>query len=149
VVIHQLPVTKETLWLRLLGRGKVQLRAIKQIAQLGKDSPYSQNVLELFSDLRLMLEIKQDVKRDEQELIMQLSPLYLEKIKEAEARGEARLVLQLLAKRLRVAELSPELQKTIQSLPLTKLDQLAEALLDFQGIQDLIDWLDINIFKNR
>lgn len=88
---------------------------------------------------------------------MQLSPLYLEKIKEAEARGKAEgkaeeklaLVLQLLPKRLRVAELSPELQKTIQSLPLTKLDQLAEALLDFQGIQDLIVWLDINIFKNR
>jgi HigB_toxin, RelE-like toxic component of a toxin-antitoxin system len=31
VVIHQLPQTPETLWFRLLGKGKVQERAIKQV----------------------------------------------------------------------------------------------------------------------
>ena len=156
VAIHQLPVTRETLWLRLLGRGRVQLQAIKQIAKLQIGSPYTQNVLELFSELRVTLEIKQDVKREEQELIMQLSPLYLERIKEAEAKGKAEgkaegqlaLIFQLLVKRLQVTELSQELQVKIKSLPLTKLEQLGEALLDFQGMRDLTVWLNINLDVN-
>jgi hypothetical protein len=145
VAIHQLPVNQETLWIRLLGRGRVQLKAIKQIAKLQIDSRYSQNVLELFSDLRLMLEIKQDIERDEQELIMQLSPLYLEKIQEAKAEANLALILKLLAKRLRVTELSQELQVKIKSLSITKLEQLGEALLDFQGMRDLTAWLSINV----
>jgi hypothetical protein len=34
VVIHQLPEVEETLWLRMLGRGRVQERAISQLAVL-------------------------------------------------------------------------------------------------------------------
>jgi hypothetical protein len=34
VAIHQLPVTTDTLWLRLLGRGRVQEQAIAQLVAL-------------------------------------------------------------------------------------------------------------------
>lgn len=37
--------------------------------------------------------------------------------------------------------LSPEQQTQIQALPLAELEALAEALLDFQGAEDLTAWL--------
>ncbi|MEQ9353951.1 hypothetical protein [Coleofasciculus chthonoplastes] len=38
VVIHQLPRTPETLWLRLLGKGTIQQQAIEEITALPEDS---------------------------------------------------------------------------------------------------------------
>jgi hypothetical protein len=47
VVIHQLPEIPETLWLRILGRGRVQERAIVQLSNLSTDSPVRAIALEL------------------------------------------------------------------------------------------------------
>jgi hypothetical protein len=47
VVIHQLPVNEETLWLRILGKGKVQENAIDELKALPKEYPHRDNVLEL------------------------------------------------------------------------------------------------------
>ncbi len=80
---------------------------------------------------------------------MQLSPLYLAEIQAAEDRGrklgerrEEVLIMRLL-NRL-VGDLSPQIQEKIKSLPLEKLDDLGEALLDFDGTEDLTTWLDTN-----
>jgi len=43
VVIHQLPRTPETLWLRLLGKGRVQQQAIEEITGLPEDHPLRQS----------------------------------------------------------------------------------------------------------
>jgi hypothetical protein len=51
VVIHQLPQTQETLWLRLLGRGTVQKRAIDELAALPLNQPYVKITLELLYNL--------------------------------------------------------------------------------------------------
>ena len=45
VVIHQLPQTPETLWFRILGKGKVQELAIAEVAALPMNHPYRDNVL--------------------------------------------------------------------------------------------------------
>ena len=39
---------------------------------------------------------------------------------------------------------SPQTQAIIKSLPLEKLEDLGEALLDFAGMDDLTAWLDTN-----
>ncbi|MHC5718838.1 MAG: hypothetical protein ACYTX0_43930 [Nostoc sp.] len=39
VAIHQLPCTKETLWLRILGKGKVQQKAIDELEALPQNNP--------------------------------------------------------------------------------------------------------------
>jgi len=52
VVIHQLPVTPQTLWLRLLGRGSVQSQAIAELSALPLDHPYQKATLELVYNLR-------------------------------------------------------------------------------------------------
>jgi hypothetical protein len=52
VVIHQLPETETTLWLRILGRGKVQERAISQLSELSVDNPIRAIALELAYQLQ-------------------------------------------------------------------------------------------------
>lgn len=149
IVIHQLPVTPATLWLRLLGKGNVQARAIEEVAALPADSPYRRHALQLFSNLRAVLSSKPDIEPEERELIMELSPLYLEEIRQAELRGfeqakhrEQELIIRQLTKR--VGNLEPSVLTQIQSLPLTNLEELGSALLDFQGMEDLTMWLADN-----
>ena len=56
-----------------------------------------------------------------------------------EARGEAKVTLRLLSRRC--GPLSAEQDSVIRSLPLERLEALAEALLDFEGMADLNAWL--------
>jgi hypothetical protein len=90
VVIHQLPQTPETLWFRLLGKDGVQKRAIEEVAKLPQGHPYRQNTLELLVNLKVTLEARTDIQPEDRELIMQLSPLYLEQLQAAERVGEER-----------------------------------------------------------
>ena len=83
VVIHQLPRTAETLWLRVLGKGKVQKQAIAELRELPADNPWRLNALELLYNLLTILEARQDVEREDRELIMELSPLYLQRLENA------------------------------------------------------------------
>jgi Domain of unknown function (DUF4351) len=146
VVIHQLPQTPETLWFRLLGKGKVQERAIAEVAALPMNHPFRDNVLDLLGNLRVTLEAKVNIELEERELIMQLSPLYLEKIQAAERVGgqkEAQtLILRLLNRRVGVLHLELELQ--VKALPLDRLEDLHDAALDFTQIAELESWLSQN-----
>jgi hypothetical protein len=60
IVVHLLPITPETVWFRILGRGKVQERAIDEIAALSQNSACRQKVLELFASLKVNLESSTD-----------------------------------------------------------------------------------------
>lgn len=55
---------------------------------------------------------------------------------------EVELILRLLARRC--GEISIEQQNQVRSLPIDTLETLGEALLDFQGITDLENWLREN-----
>ena len=56
--------------------------------------------------------------------------------------GEAKVTLRLLIRRC--GPLSAEQESVIRSLPLERLEALAEALLDFEGMADLHAWLAAN-----
>ena len=79
---------------------------------------------------------------------MRLAPLYEQDrekaIQQGEAiglqKGEANLVLRLLNRRF--GELPPHITETIQKLSVEKLEDLGEALLDFETQADLINWLN-------
>jgi predicted transposase YdaD len=58
---------------------------------------------------------------------------------EGRQEGELEMALRLL--RRRCGSLTPEQEGRIRSLPLDQLEILAEALLDFQGPADLVNWL--------
>lgn len=83
VAIHQLPRTPETLWLRMLGKGRVQQRAISEFRQLPLDDELKGNVLELIYDLFTRLEANRELDREDRELVMELSPLYEQRLEVA------------------------------------------------------------------
>ncbi len=66
--------------------------------------------------------------------------VYQEALEEGRQLGEVALVLRQLNRR--VGEISPELQAQIEALSLEQVEALAEALLDFSGVEDLVSWLD-------
>ncbi len=59
-----------------------------------------------------------------------------------QAQGEAKVTLRQLSRRC--GPLSAEQERLIRSLPLERLEGLAEALLDFEGMADLHSWLAAN-----
>ncbi|MFB2934866.1 DUF4351 domain-containing protein [Aerosakkonemataceae cyanobacterium BLCC-F154] len=152
VVIHQLPNTPETLWLRLLGKGNVQKGAIAQFNSLPNATPFKDSVLELLSNLFAILEARQDLDSEDRELIMQLSPLYLERIQDANQQGieqgiergiqreAVSFVMRLLSRRF--GSIAPNIEEQIRSLPVNQLEDLGEAILDFQSETDLTSWLE-------
>jgi hypothetical protein len=76
VCIHQLPVSADTLWLRLLGRGTVQSQAVTELLALPATHPFRRHTLEQLANLRVSLQARQNLNKDERGLIMSLSPVY-------------------------------------------------------------------------
>jgi len=84
------------------------------------------------------------LNREEIEEMLGLSELkqtrvYQEALEEGRQEEGATLVLRLLARR--VGQITPEVRSQIQQLPLVQLEELGEAILDFDSMQDLTDWL--------
>jgi hypothetical protein len=131
VVIHRLPKTPETLWFRLLGKDGVQKSAIEEVAQLPTEHPYRQNTLELLGNLKVTLEARTNIQPEDRDLIMQLSPLYLEQIQAAEQKGEQRgkqedrqeIALRMLRENIPLETIS-----RITELSLDRLQQLRSNL---------------------
>ena len=71
---------------------------------------------------------------------MRESVIYQEIIQEGEEKGERSLILRQLTRR--VGELPQLWRERINTLSLEQLENLGEALLDFQGIGDLEAWWD-------
>ncbi len=87
VAIHQLPVTPETLWLRLLGKGKVQQRAIEEVQALDINNPLRSKAIDLLVNLKSTLELNQNLDVEDRDLVMQLSPIYEQRLAEAKQEG--------------------------------------------------------------
>lgn len=87
VVIHQLPRTPETLWLRVLGRGRVQEQAIDELEQLPPNNPFRANALILLNRLKADLQTTQNLNSEDRELIMRLSPLFDQQLEAAQLSG--------------------------------------------------------------
>ncbi|MBP0029178.1 hypothetical protein [Roseofilum sp. Guam] len=58
IVIHQLPRTPETLWLRLLGRGTVQQQAIQELESLPPTHRWRANVIKLVCHFLAVLALR-------------------------------------------------------------------------------------------
>lgn len=158
IVLNQLPQTPETLWLRLLGKGTTQLQAIQEVLALPQEQPQRAIALRLLVGWKITIETSGKLDEEDREVVMTLAQVYqalLEQEREAERRGmergiehgmergiqegELSLVLRLLLRR--VGTVPEEVQATVRSLPLKKLEELGEALLDFTELEDLMNWL--------
>jgi predicted transposase YdaD len=75
--------------------------------------------------------------------IMQESVIYQDIFQKGDKRGEERTIIRQLSRRF--GEIDSSLVDKIKLLPIEKLDILAEALLDFSVLSDLVVWLEQNI----
>ena len=97
IVIHQLPVNEDTLWLRVLGKGGTQKRAVEELVELPERNPFRENLLEILANWRKNLELRDNLSTEEQEDIMNLSPAYLKQREEWKQEGTLEGQLSLIA----------------------------------------------------
>ncbi len=106
VVIHQLPRISETLWLRLLGKGNVQKQAINELQTLSPDNPLRAKAIDAVLSLRSILEItqnqNQNIDEEDRELVMALSPIYLQQLEQAKQKGVQQGVREVIENLLQV-----------------------------------------------
>lgn len=123
VAVNQLPVTEETLWLRILGRGETQRTAIDELLALPESNQLRQNTLKLITNLRVIIVQQQEtLTEDEQELIMNLSQAYQQWEETTKQQGvqegvqlERRQVVENLL-RFRFGFVDEELARVVDSL---------------------------------
>ncbi|MCL1466986.1 hypothetical protein [Argonema galeatum] len=122
VVIHQLPKTEATLWLRVLGKGRVQEEAIDELQQLPLNHPLRSNVFKLLTNFQANLQTTESLDQEERSLIMKLSPLYIQWEQEALKRGEEqgvqqgmRLMVESMLE-VKFGEIDEELAQIVESL---------------------------------
>jgi hypothetical protein len=128
VAVHQLPVVPETLWLRILGRGRVQGEAVRELLALPESLPERSQVLRLIKNWQIR--VQQNQEPEEAEMAVQLSQAYLEweqKTRlEGEQIGELRGRLEAARNFLRLG-VAPEVVAQAVEMSLEEVQQLQQA----------------------
>ncbi|MEG4442385.1 flagellar assembly protein H [Microcoleus sp. AT9_B5] len=168
VVIHQLPETPETMWLRILGKGKVQQRAIGELSSLATDDPLRTIALELLYQLQsnLVTDTQQELQPEERELIMAIPSLFREQLEAAQQQGieqgieqgrqaQQRLILENFLQ-VRFGEINSKMTaflSPISKLPAAEFTVLLLAIsmltIDEAGKQQAVRLLAENVLKMR
>ena len=130
---------------------------MEELVSLPSANPFRENLLEILANWRINLELRDNLSNEQQEDIMNLSPAYLKQREEwklegkqegrQEGRQEAKdLEIKLLLRQLKrcLGVLSSENEIKIQALSFEQLEDLGEALFDFNEESDLANWLDNN-----
>ncbi len=128
-------------------RGGTRERAIDELARLSPNAPLKSASLNLLYNLSRNLEALSKKTQEDREFIMRLAPLYQqdreqavqEGVQQGRQQGEAYLLLRQLQRRF--GEIPQNLEETIRNLPVERLEDLGLALLDFNTLTDLDNWL--------
>jgi hypothetical protein len=163
ISVSRLPINQETLYLRILGRGETQSGAVQELLNLPQANPMRQKIAELLVSWRISIEIQEQLKKEDQEVFMALSQVYLEwkeatkqegrleglqegrlaglqeGLQEGRQEEAANLVLRQLTRKL--ANLSETMVKRVKKLTIPQLENLGETLLEFTQIGDLETFL--------
>ncbi|WP_193200951.1 hypothetical protein [Nostoc sp. MG11] len=140
VAINKLPQTPETLWFRLLGRGKVQRKAVEELVALPPSDLVRRNVLEIIYRWRISVMAQTELTKDDQELIMNLTQAYQEARAAAVQEGieqgvqqERRQVVENLL-RFRFGSVDEELTGVVDSLLQLTPEEFARVLLELSNL---------------
>jgi hypothetical protein len=101
VSINELPVTNETLWLRVLGRDQTQEQAINEVLALPENDPQRIRILQMLTSWNVRLDMLEPLDSEDEQFRMALSQAYLEWEQTTEQRGqlaERRNVIEALLK---------------------------------------------------
>jgi len=136
IVIHQLPVNEDTLWLRVLGKGGTQKRAVEELVELPERNPFRENLLEILANWRKNLELRDNLSTEEQEDIMNLSPAYLKQREEWKQEGTLEGQLSLIASLLegRFGTLDSELSSLVEKIAQLPISERTALLLSLANL---------------
>jgi hypothetical protein len=123
VVLHQLPKTRDTLWLRLLARSGEQQRAIAEFTALPAEVPLYASISDLLANYRAILETRGQLAPEDEELIMNLSTAYLKKQEEWKLEGKLEEKLEVARNLLREGS-DVELIAKVTGLSIAEIQQL-------------------------
>ncbi|WP_404790166.1 hypothetical protein [Altericista sp. CCNU0014] len=140
VAINQLPLTEDTLWLRLLGKGLTQEQAISEVLAIPEGDPRRRRILQLLAGWKITLEINDPADDEERGVLMVLSQAYLEWEKETEERGiqqgiqsERRITLENLFK-ARFGTIDESLMAILPKLVALSAEDYTRLLLELPGL---------------
>jgi hypothetical protein len=157
VVIRELSVVPETLWLRGLGKDTILTQAFANISDLPPTRRERNDILEVCIKHFKYLSEKSATGLTQEEVdfmktMQDIDRIYKSEMNRARLEGEFEgrqegrteegqaLILRLLKRR--VGDVSIDLESRIKTLPLAQLEELGEALLDFSQMDDLVAWLN-------
>ncbi len=132
VAIHQLPVNEDTLWLRVLGKGGTQKRAVEELIELPENNPFRENLLEILANWRKNLELRDNLSSEEQEVIMNLSPAYLKQREEWKQEGQLSMITSLLEARF--GNLDSELSALVEQIAKIPVSDRTQLLLSLANL---------------
>ena len=124
-MVHQLEITADTLWLRLLGKNGNQNRAIQELVTTSSPSPLYANIEEILADYRSNLESDQSLTLDEEELIMNLSAAYLKKREEWKEEGKEEGKEDIILRLLR-SGMTPQTIAEMINFPIESIEKLRD-----------------------
>lgn len=136
-------------------RPRIKLVSLQLLASLGLN-PAQVQLISGFIDTYLKLNAEEEAKFQEdiariepaqQEEVMEIVTSWMEQgIQRGLQQGKQQEAVALIMRQLtrRFGTLTPQLQERIQSLSVTQLEDLGEALLDFTTAADLDAWLGQN-----
>lgn len=148
VAINELPITNETLWLRILGKGETQRQAVSELLALPENNLLRENALKLITNWRIVIVQQQQSLTDEdRELIMNLSQAYQQWEQTTVQQGvqqERRQLMENLLK-LKFGSVDEELARVIDSFLQLPADDFARFLLELPNLsrEDLLERLDL------
>ncbi|MBE9074106.1 hypothetical protein IQ242_16625, partial [Microcystis sp. LEGE 08355] len=129
-----------TLWLRVLGKGGTQKRAVEELVELPERNPFRENLLEILANWRKNLELRDNLSTEEQEVIMNLSPAYLKQREEWKLEGKQEGTLEgqlsLIATLLggRFGSLDSELSSLVEKIAQLPISERTGLLLSLANL---------------
>ncbi|MBR8840425.1 MAG: DUF4351 domain-containing protein [Stigonema ocellatum SAG 48.90 = DSM 106950] len=145
--VNKLPVTSGTLWLRILGKGKVQRNAVDELLALPDTNVYKENTLRLIANWRILTMKQSNLTDEDQEIIMNLSTAYVEweqkTLESGRLEGEQKIIMRLLNQRF--GEIEQPLIEQIRQLSTEQLEELTDVLFTLSATTDLEQWLHLRL----
>jgi hypothetical protein len=138
VVVNELPVTRDTLLVRLLGAGSVMKQAIAELQALAVEAPERRLALPVL--LRLRLTVPTDPAQqtsDDQEFLMNTQDIVETWRREAMKEGERKLLLRLLRRRFG-AEVDGEMERRVATASAEQIEVWAEQVLSAATLAELL-----------
>jgi predicted transposase/invertase (TIGR01784 family) len=147
--IRSLPIWIALMVLTTLDESQASEEARHLLQRNIAEQPSSQAIIELVTTIMVYkfeqlsqreVEIMLDITLQETRVYREIKAEGLEQgLEQGRSQEAVNLVIRLLTKRF--GEISGELRSSISSLPLTAVEDLSEALLDFTNLSDLNIWL--------